>query len=88
MEEIIPLDDLAFKKIRDLVSHIRETGEGPFTLGFLDGLYEAFDMEVLRRYSGYEGAFAAGLKPDIKDYGLEPQDTRYVACLRSGDYPD
>jgi len=42
----------------------------------------------MRRYSGFERAFAAGLKPSMKDYGLEPDDTRYVAILRSGDYPD
>ena len=83
----IPLDDLSFEKIRDLVTHIRETGEEPFSMGLLDGLYEAFDEEVVRRYSGFERAFAAGLKPNMQDYGLEPDDTRYVAILRSGDYP-
>ena len=85
--DLRPLDDKAFQKIRDLVTHIRATGEEHYGLGLMETLYSTFDEEVVRRYSAYESAVAAGLQPSMKDYGLETKDTRYVAILRSGEYP-
>lgn len=85
--DLRPLDDKAFQKIRDLVTHIRVTGEQHFGLNLMESLYSAFDEEVVRRYSAYESAIAAGLQPSMKDYGLETEDTTYVSVLRSGEYP-
>ena len=86
MPDLIPMDDQTFGKMRDLVAHIRQIGEEQFSMGLLSALYTAYDDELERRYSGYESAQAAGLKPSIQDYGLEPQDTAYVRVVRSGNY--